>query len=65
MAKEPCAKAAKVQAEPHGASEAAAKGSGWGGHGSAFLPYRYIEEGLAVDCWTIVDENISEIARGL
>jgi C1A family cysteine protease len=40
-------------------------GSGWGDYGYAFLPYRYIEEGLAVDCWTIVDENISEIARGL
>ncbi len=28
-------------------------GEGWGYHGYAFLPYKYVLDGLAVDLWTI------------
>ena len=32
-------------------------GTGWGDHGYAWMSYRYVEQGLAVDWWSMISAN--------
>jgi len=38
-------------------------GYGWGNNGFAYLPYSYIEDGLACDFWTVFSEGSFSLSR--
>jgi C1A family cysteine protease len=38
-------------------------GTGWGDEGYGTLPYEYVEQGLATDCWALLNMDIVDIER--